>query len=66
MNKKVNIYCLYDPEICKIRYIGRTTKSINVRLIEHISKARYQGIYNPGKPPSHKENWIINTLIPCF
>jgi hypothetical protein len=59
---KVNIYCLYDPVTCKIRYIGRTRKSIDVRLIEHISKSRYYHKYFPDKRPPHKVNWIKSLL----
>jgi len=59
---KVNIYCLYDPFVCKIRYIGRTRKSIDIRLIEHVSKSRYYHKYFPGKQMPHKVNWI-NSLI---
>ncbi len=59
---KVNIYCLYDPVTCKIRYIGRTRKSLNVRLLEHISKSRYYNRYFPNRNPPHKVNWI-NSLL---
>lgn len=59
---KVNIYCLYDPFACKIRYIGRTRKSLDTRLIEHISKSRYYHKYFPGKKIPHKVNWI-NSLM---
>jgi hypothetical protein len=59
---KVNIYCLYDPVECKIRYIGRTRKPIKIRLIEHISKSRYYDIYFPNKKLPHKVNWI-NSLL---
>jgi hypothetical protein len=59
---KVNIYCLYDPLECKIRYVGRTRKPIQIRLIEHISKSKYHSIYFPEKPASHKVNWINKLL----
>lgn len=59
---KVNIYCLYDPVVCKIRYIGRTRKPLDVRLLEHISKSRYYSRYFPKRNPPHKVNWI-NSLL---
>lgn len=59
---KVNIYCLYDPYTCKIRYIGRTRKPIHVRLIEHLSKARYNHLYYPGKQNPHRINWILDCI----
>jgi len=67
----VNIYVLYDPRECKVRYIGRTTKvNIKHRLIEHITKARYHNVYYPGKNAPHRTNWINNLLSegvnPCI
>lgn len=59
---KVNIYCLYDPTDCKIRYIGRTRKPLEIRLIEHISKSKYYNKYFPNKNPPHRINWI-NSLL---
>lgn len=59
---KVSIYCLYDSIECKIRYIGRTTKPLKIRLIEHISKSQNSKIYHPNRSNSHKENWI-NKII---
>lgn len=59
---KVKIYCLYDPLSCKIRYIGRTRKPIEIRLIEHISKSRYYSKYFPNRNPPHKVNWV-NSLL---
>ena len=54
---------LYDPRECKVRYIGRTTKKVlKHRLIEHITKARYESIYYSGKKSSHKNNWINSML----
>lgn len=40
---EVNIYCLYDPITCRIRYIGRTKRDVKKRLNEHISNARRRG-----------------------
>jgi len=59
---KVNIYCLYDSTECRIRYIGRTTKPLRIRLIEHISKSQNSKIYHPNKSNSHKENWINKVI----
>ena len=70
-NVEVKIYVLYDPRECKVRYVGRTSKAVlKHRLIEHITKARYEHVYYPGKKSSHKNNWI-NSLLkdgvePCI
>lgn len=59
----IKIYCLYDPNECKIRYIGRTKKEkLEHRLIEHITKAKYFEKYYPNKKYSHKVNWIKSLL----
>lgn len=50
----VQIYVLIDPITSKIRYIGRTTSDLKIRLNGHMSKARY------GK--THKDNWIKGLL----
>ena len=47
---KVHIYVLIDPISLKIRYIGRTSNSLNTRLIGHLSKAR--------RGNTHKDLWI--------
>lgn len=70
-NIEVKIYVLYDPRECKVRYIGRTSKkNLLHRLIEHISKARYEHVYYPGKKSSYKNNWIKSLLTdgvePCI
>ena len=49
---KIKIYCLYEPNTCKIRYIGRTKNSLKERLNLHLTKARNN--YSN----SYKENWI--------
>jgi hypothetical protein len=60
---KIKIYCLYNPEECKIKYIGRTKKKkLEHRLIEHITKARYYEKYFPGQKFPHKVNWIKSLL----
>lgn len=46
------IYALYDPRYPEIvRYVGKTVKKLSMRLSEHISDARREGI-------SHKCTWI--------
>lgn len=58
---KVKIYCLYDPSISKIRYIGRTKSKLSKRLNEHICKAKnHQKYYTCNG--SHKNNWIKSLL----
>jgi hypothetical protein len=51
---KVKIYILIDPITCKIRYIGRTTQSLNKRLIGHISKSKLK--------QTHRDFWIQSLL----
>jgi hypothetical protein len=53
---KVIIYALVDPITCKVRYIGRTSVSMNARLSKHIHDAKYF------KKKTHKENWIRSLL----
>lgn len=50
----VQIYVLIDPLTSKIRYVGRTTTDLKVRLNGHISKAK--------KGKTHKDNWIKGLL----
>ena len=60
---KVKIYCLYEPDTLKIRYIGRTKKKVlEHRLLEHISKSRYYNRYYPGRKAPYRVNWI-NSLL---
>lgn len=49
---KVNIYVLCDPNTCKVRYIGRTRNHLEIRLAQHIIKAKYS------KKPNHNQLWI--------
>jgi len=59
----IKIYCLYDPNECKVRYVGRTSKKVlEHRLIEHISKAKYFEKYYEGKRIPHRVNWIKKIL----
>jgi hypothetical protein len=53
---KVIIYALIDPLTCKVRYIGRTSVSVNARLSKHIHDAKYR------KRKTHKEDWIRSLL----
>jgi hypothetical protein len=50
---KTKIYSLSHPITKEIRYIGKTTKKLKRRLIEHISTGK-KNIKN------HKESWICN------
>lgn len=53
---KIIIYALIDPITCKIRYIGRTSVSLNARLSKHIHDARFN------KRKTYKEDWIRSLL----
>lgn len=53
---KVIIYALIDPITCRVRYIGRTSVSMNARLAKHIHDAKYF------KKKTHKEDWIRSLL----
>lgn len=59
---KVKIYCLYNPQNLKIRYIGRTKSQLNKRLSQHICKAKYYRKYVTNKNGSYLANWI-NSLL---
>lgn len=50
----VNIYVLIDPRSLKVRYIGRTTQSLQKRLNGHINKSK--------KENNHKSCWIKSLL----
>lgn len=34
------IYCLYAADECRPRYVGQTTKSVDIRLAQHLGDAR--------------------------
>lgn len=53
-NVIVKIYTLSHPTTGEVRYIGRTTNTLNARLNGHISKAKT----NTRK--THKDNWILS------
>lgn len=52
---KVNIYALIDPETNKVRYVGKTRKSIEKRLAEHLEPYRLR-LHN------YKNHWIKSLL----
>ncbi len=54
---EVKIYCLIDPITLKVRYIGRTSKSLNTRLSQHLCKLKTK----EGKL-NHKEAWLKSLL----
>lgn len=51
---EVKIYVLMDPITCDIRYIGRTTSSLNTRLNGHLSKSKLKR--------THKDYWIQSLM----
>ncbi len=53
---KVIIYALVDPITCEIRYIGRTSISLNARLSSHIHRSKYS------KEKTYKVDWIKSLL----
>ncbi len=55
MAQACTVYGLVDPETEEIRYIGQTTKPVQIRLNEHINKHK---IYNN----LHLKNWISKIL----
>jgi hypothetical protein len=61
-NIEVKIYCLYNPQTLKIRYIGRTSLSLEKRLRLHIAKAKNFKKTNPFGNGSYNINWI-NSLL---
>lgn len=58
--KTVKIYLLKHPETNEIKYVGKTTKSLNDRLKDHLS----------AKNKSHKTSWFLSLkklgLIPII
>lgn len=59
---EVKIYGLYDPTTCKIRYIGRTKKTLARRVVEHIYRARHLRVDTLHKNGTHRDNWIKSLL----
>lgn len=54
-----NIYTLSDPDTGKVRYVGKTCKSLSSRYAQHI----YAWKRCSGKKLSHVNNWIKNLAI---
>lgn len=54
--QRVVIYCLVCPITLKVRYIGRTTVSLPMRLSQHVFKAKHN------RDNTHKSNWIRSLL----
>jgi len=54
--QRVVIYCLICPITLKVRYIGRTTVSLPMRLSQHVFKAKHN------RDSTHKSNWIRSLL----
>lgn len=52
---KVFVYCLVDPILIKIRYIGITKSSLERRLYGHISESNLNSSNS-----TYKNNWIQN------
>ncbi len=52
----IKIYCLSDPIIGEIRYIGKTSQTLQQRLSKHLS--RFSLV-----PATHKNNWIKELLF---
>lgn len=59
---EVKIYCLYNPQNLKIRYIGRTKSPLKKRLSQHLTKVKYFKKYTTNNNGSHLINWI-NSLL---
>ena len=54
--REVKIYGLVDPETKKIRYVGKTVKSLSSRLSNHLYNAKKT------KHNKHLSNWICKLL----
>lgn len=57
MEDKVKIYALIDPITLKVRYIGRTIRSLPMRLSQHIHRAK-----DINRSKTHRDNWILSLL----
>lgn len=53
---KNKLYALIDPQNRSIRYVGRTCKSLKIRLSNHISEAKNC------KQKTHRYDWICSLL----
>lgn len=54
MERLVNIYTLEHPITGEIKYVGKTIKSLQIRLSEHITDSKKYNFKNP--------NWIKSIL----
>lgn len=54
--RDVHIYVLKHPETLEIRYVGKTVRSLNRRLGNHISNAK------GNKHNKHLSNWIMTII----
>jgi hypothetical protein len=52
----VKIYALKHPNTLKIKYIGKTERPLNIRLISHIYESKR------AKKKTHKHNWILKCI----
>jgi len=57
MKRLVKIYCLKDPEINEIKYIGKTWVKLSERLRLHIIGAERS------RKPTRKEKWILDLKL---
>jgi len=56
MEKPVKIYVLVDPFTMRVRYIGRTVRSLPMRLSQHVHHAKYK------KGKTRRDSWIQSLL----
>lgn len=54
--RPVKIYVLKHTDTLEVRYVGKTVRSLNRRLGNHIANAK------GNKHNKHLSNWIINIL----
>lgn len=54
--RRVKIYVLKHPDTLEIRYVGKTVRSLNRRLGNHIANAK------GNKHNKHLSNWIMSIL----
>lgn len=54
--RKVKIYALRHPDTLEVRYVGKTVRSLNRRLGNHIDNAKRS------KHNRHLSNWILDIL----
>ena len=55
-NRSVRIYVLKHPDTLEVRYVGKTVRSLNRRLGNHIANAK------GNKHNKHLSNWILKIL----